>query len=695
MNRQLLHWPVFATGLLAIGWIGAGYIGSHTLALAVTLLIAALYLVGALELHRYRQATAGLGRALDGLAAPPATLAEWLDPLDASLRGAVRLRVEEGRAPLPVPSLTPYLVGMLVLLGMLGTLLGMLLTLRGTGMALQTASDLQAVRDSLAAPVEGLGIAFGTSIAGIAASAMLGLLAAMCRGERAAVVRRLDAAIATTLHTHSRARQRDEALQLMRAQSAAMPALVDRLQEMMAALERQAQAAQAQQAERQQHFHAGTAAAYERLAASVEQSLQRSAVDSARAFGDALQPVVATTMEAVTRDTARLHESVTAAVERQLQALATSSETSTGAMTTLWQQALDQQRVAQAALADATRERLDEVGTRFTGHAATLADTVATQLDASATRIGSAWDAALERQQAQHAALVQQQQAVLVAAGDQLATRAQALLDDIAASHTRLQEALASGDGERLAAWNRELGAIGTSLREDWARIGDDAAQRQQAICDALARTAQQIGEQSQAHASATIAEIGTLVQAASEAPRAAAEVVAELRQKLSDSMARDTAMLAERSQLMDTLATLLDAVNHASVQQREAIDALVSTSAGLLERVGDRFLAQVEQETGRLDAAATRIGAGAADVASLGEAFAGAVELFGASNERLLERLDGIGATLDATATRSDEQLAYYVAQAREVVDLSVLAQKQIIEELRQLPGVRDRAGA
>ena len=70
-------------------------------------------------------------------------------------------------------------------------------------------------------------------------------------------------------------------------------------------------------------------------------------------------------------------------------------------------------------------------------------------------------------------------------------------------------------------------------------------------------------------------------------------------------------------------------------------------------------------------------------------------MELFGASNERLLERLDGIGATLDATATRSDEQLAYYVAQAREVVDLSVLAQKQIIEELRQLPGVRDRAGA
>ena len=172
------------------------------------------------------------------------------------------------------------------------------------------------------------------------------------------------------------------------------------------------------------------------------------------AVGGALsstQLMMITTMAAVTRDTARLHESVTAAVERQLQALATSSETSTGAMTTLWQQALDQQRVAQAALADATRERLDDVGTRFTGHAAALADAVATQLDASATGVTRAWDAALERQQAQHAELVEQQQAALVAAGDQLGARAQVLLDDIAASHTRLQEALASGDGERLA----------------------------------------------------------------------------------------------------------------------------------------------------------------------------------------------------------------------------------------------------
>ncbi|REN18882.1 DUF802 domain-containing protein, partial [Mycobacterium tuberculosis] len=86
--------------------------------------------------------------------------------LHPSLRNAVRLRVEGERVALPGPVLTPYLVGLLVLLGMLGTLLGMMATLRGTGLALESATDLQAIRGSLGAPVEGLAVAFGTSIAG-------------------------------------------------------------------------------------------------------------------------------------------------------------------------------------------------------------------------------------------------------------------------------------------------------------------------------------------------------------------------------------------------------------------------------------------------------------------------------------------------------------------------------------------------
>jgi len=198
MFRNLLNLAVFLVGLAAVCWIGAGYVGSNPLATAVTMLIGVCYLAGGLELHRYRQATFTLTGAVTDLSAAPTSLGDWLARLHPSLRNATRLRIEGERAALPVPALTPYLVGLLVLLGMLGTLLGMMATLRGTGMALESATDLQAIRGSLAAPVKGLGFAFGTSIAGVASSAMLGLLSALCRRERLQAVQLLDVKIAST-----------------------------------------------------------------------------------------------------------------------------------------------------------------------------------------------------------------------------------------------------------------------------------------------------------------------------------------------------------------------------------------------------------------------------------------------------------------------------------------------------------------
>ena len=101
---------------------------------------------------------------------------------------------------------------------------------------------------------------------------------------------------------------------------------------------------------------------------------------------------------------------------------------------------------------------------------------------------------------------------------------------------------------------------------------------------------------------------------------------------------------------------------------------------------VGSRFAAQVEAEAGKLDAAASQIVAGTVDVASVGDAFAVAVQQFGESNQQLVARLQTVEVALDKSLARSDEQLAYYVAQAREVVDLSMLAQKQILDDLKRL---------
>ena len=65
----------------------------------------------------------------------------------------------------------PYLIGALVLLG----LIGLVDTLRGTRAALQTTSEIEALRRSLLAPIAGLARAFGTSLSGVATSLILGL----------------------------------------------------------------------------------------------------------------------------------------------------------------------------------------------------------------------------------------------------------------------------------------------------------------------------------------------------------------------------------------------------------------------------------------------------------------------------------------------------------------------------------------
>ena len=164
MTRNPLYPALYLAGLGVTGWIGAGYLVSNPVGAIATLLIAACYVAGGIELRRYRQVTATLAAALDEVPAAGTGLGEWLARLHPGLRNAVRLRIEGERVPLPAPALTPYLVGLLVLLGMLGTLVGMMATLRGTGLALEGATDLDAIRGSLAAPIKGLAFAFGTSM---------------------------------------------------------------------------------------------------------------------------------------------------------------------------------------------------------------------------------------------------------------------------------------------------------------------------------------------------------------------------------------------------------------------------------------------------------------------------------------------------------------------------------------------------
>ena len=70
-----------------------------------------------------------------------------------------------------------------------------------------------------------------------------------------------------------------------------------------------------------------------------------------------------------------------------------------------------------------------------------------------------------------------------------------------------------------------------------------------------------------------------------------------------------------------------------------------------------------------------------------MSEAFGFAVRSFADANDKLIGNLQRIEGAMDKSMLRSDDQLAYYVAQAREIIDLSISSQKQVFDELRQLP--------
>ena len=158
------------------------------------------------------------------------------------------------------------------------------------------------------------------------------------------------------------------------------------------------------------------------------------------------------------------------------------------------------------------------------------------------------------------------------------------------------------------------------------------------------------------------------------------------MRDKLSDSLARDNTLLDERQRILGALNALLNSATQAATAQHAAIDSLVSASAAVLGQAGTQFAAAIDAQASRVTAAATQITGSAVELASLGEAFGLAVQRFGESNEQLVAQLQRIEAALGKSTVRSDEQLAYYVAQAREVIDLSMLSQKQIVDDMQRL---------
>lgn len=773
----------FALGGLAVVWVAAAVASTHALVLVMTALIGAVYLYGTLELRHYRAATSGLEQALSAVPAQLQQLDDWLARVPAALQNPVRQRIEGERSALPGPAFTPYLVGLLVMLGMLGTFLGMVVTLNGAVFALEGTSSVQGMRAAFSEPIKGLGLAFGTSVAGVATSAMLGLMSSLSRRERAMAGQRLDVLIGSGLRQFSLAHQRQETFRALQQQSQALPQVVGQLQNLMTQMECHSQQLGDRLLAHQDSFHREVKSTYSELARSVDQSLRSSLGESMQLASDSIRPVVQATLADMAQQAQHMHARMVDSTRDQLEALNQQFSTSAQAVAQTWSAALAQHEQASTGLLTGMDRSLQQFGQTF--------DTRTQDLVAA---VRSAW----AEQQEQHSSADQQRldswKVSLQAMADglhkqwqsgssQTLARQEQICDTLARTaetitaqvqsqsrHTideigRVQALHAASDAERLATLQASLERLVTSMQDQWQAAGAQAISQQQQIIEALNQTAAQIRSDSENHSTRTLGEItrllasseelvrariaseaeaaaqhirradeltallraelsalreqeaqrgeaavarlaelqtavtqhlstlGTaleepitrLIETASEAPRAAADVIGQLRQEISVSVARDNALLEERTRILGTLSTLLDAINHASSEQRGVIDALVQSSQASLARTSEQFHAHVAAETGKLGDVAAQLTASAVDVASLGETFGFAVRSFNETNEKLITNLQRIESAMAQSMARSDEQLAYYVAQARELIDLSISSQKDVLDALQQ----------
>jgi len=661
-------------GTIAVVWMGLVFVDTDALAFTVTAVIGGIYAIGSVELLKFRQATSTLSIALVAMRENIADFDKWLDRLDPSLRNAVRLRVEGERVGLPAPVLTPYFLGLLVMLGLLGTFVGMVDTLRGAVIAFEGTTDLQAIRDGLVAPIKGLGLAFGTSVAGVATSAMLGLMSTLSQRRRMLETRRLDTKIPTHFQDFSLVHSRRETFRALRNQTRTLPAVAEKLDAMTDKLSHLGDLL----IENQDRFHASVKHNYLQLADSMDNTFKENLTESIRRVGETIKPIVQDAMTGLAQETQTMHRHLTETTRESLDAFS-------------GRFAVQSQEIAQSwkAGVEAHHHTSADLITQVTdGHQAAY-EAMTREFLSMSSSLSADWRAlGADNRNRQKEITESLKQTVhdLTVGTQTLASRMQtemtrlsAASEDLIHSRSETEAAWLAEHRDRMAALTATIGAALSALRDDEERRGQAAVERLANLESVLASHLATLGQ-------ALEAPMTRLIQSALEAPRAAVDVIEQLRREASKRIRRDNRLLEEHRRIVEELDTLSTSLALTSDAQREAIEQLVNASKQMLEDVGRRFSDQAGTATSNFCDVADSFAGSAVELASLGDAFSTAVDIFHASNGSLIENMTRIEESLDNVTARSDDQLGYYVAQARDLIDHSILSQKEIFKALREL---------
>jgi len=450
--------------------------------------------------------------------------------------------------------------------------------------------------------------------------------------------RQLEGKIAAEFREFSLAHQRQQAYNALQSQAQALPAVADKLQSLAAQLESMGTKLGENLLANQERFHATTEQRYSQLADSVDKSLRDSLAASGQAAGDSIKPVVTEAMAGISALAQDAQKHLASTARDQLQSFGEEFRTAGAAL-------LETFQATSSAWAGDTRALQDGIKQSLTDSTREISDT--TRASAASTL-------------------------------DEIRGLLQST-ETLVQTRIASEQAWLDTQGERLeqltAALTAELGKLASQEERGHAAAVNRLAELESSVAGHLVK----LGEGLEA-------PMTRLIETASETPRAAAEVIGLLRAEITNNIERDNQLLAERQRVMEELNALSGSLEQASTGQREAVEKLVDSSAGLLQDISTRFGDHLHAEVTKMSEASANVAGGATELSSLGEAFGLAVELFSSSNETLVEHLARLEESMERSNARSDEQMAYYVAQAREIIDQSMLSQKEIMEDLQRL---------
>ena len=625
-------------GAAIIGRMAYIYAGHDPVALSVTLLIGIGFGVGLFEIRQFMNQLGTWRGTCRTLNQSEDDAQVTLDKAPVLVGHYLKVKLNGQYATLPQLTLTPFLVGLMVMLGLLGTFLGLVETLQGARDALTGSTELETVRIGLAAPIQGLSRAFGTSVAGVAASALLGFLLVSVRRETGSLQQDLDHLLAGPLASLSLVARQTVALDLLTRHVENLPTTTQALGQVSANLNTMGTTLQSMQ----EKSAVETATLLKQTATDVREAMTHGVGQAITEAAQTLKPVLGEALHQA-KDQAQTQ------FEQWNTILKQDEKNRSEALVSHLDQSMQTQL-------HGFKDTMQEMLVEAQQHTETGTEAVKMLLDS--TRSTMEKFSAESRHQ-------------FVMLEEQLGN---------------LRAAIAHADVETVSHLEGQIGTITGAITTAFNQLDEGQKARTQELFGELGRLDAVVQEHLQILGAGLQAPLTQVIETAAEAPKSVSHMLETLDTRLEERLERENQLLRDRQGLMDAMRLATEAVHESTRQQGTTLEGLVSNCDNQMTTMRERSNEELMKAREQLEQSASMIATGGVEMTAVASMFTGAVEDYRKSNETLMEGLQSIQEALNHSGERSNDQLSMYVEQAREIIDQSILSQKEMFDALREM---------